>query len=74
MNNLGGMYAEGRGGLRKDEVQAVGWFRKAADAGDASGMSNLAFMYREGRGGLPKDEAQALSWYRKASDAGRRLP
>jgi TPR repeat protein len=53
--------------LPKDDAQAVIWFRKAAEAGDGSGMSALGDMYRDGRGGLPKDEAQAVTWYRKAA-------
>jgi uncharacterized caspase-like protein len=55
------------------ESQAVSWYRKAAEAGDALGMNNLGFMYANGRGGLPKDEAQAVSWYRKAAEAGDAL-
>jgi hypothetical protein len=70
MNWLGVMYENGRGGLPKDDAQAVGWYRKAADAREAWGMNNLGVMYANGRGGLPKDDAQAVSWYRKAADAG----
>jgi uncharacterized protein len=63
------MYAEGRGGLPKDDAQAVIWFHKAADAGSSTGMMDLGSMYEYGRG-LPKDYAQAALWYRKAADAG----
>jgi TPR repeat protein len=56
--------------LPKDDSQAVSWFRKAAEAGDARGMANLGFMYENGRGGLPKDDGQAVSWFRKAAEAG----
>jgi hypothetical protein len=58
------------GGLPKDDVLAASWFRKAADAGDATAMSNLGVMYANGMGGLPKDDAQAVIWYRNAADAG----
>jgi TPR repeat protein len=68
MTQLGFMYANGRGGLPKDDVQAVSWFRRAADAGDGLGMNSLGLMYRGGRGGLPKDDVEAVSWYRKAED------
>jgi TPR repeat protein len=34
MSNLGNMYAIGRGGLPKDEAQAVASWRKAADGGN----------------------------------------
>src|SRR6516225_7829546 len=67
-----GSFGQGRpgGGLPKDDSQAVSWYRKAAEAGDAAGMANLGFMYEKGRGGLPKDDSQAVSWYRKAAEAG----
>jgi len=53
----------------KHDVQAVAWFRKAADAGNASGMNWMGAMYENGRGGFPKGDAQAVAWYRKAADA-----
>jgi len=34
MNNLGWMYENGRGGVPKDDAQAVSWYRKSADAGN----------------------------------------
>jgi TPR repeat protein/Zn-dependent protease with chaperone function len=52
------------------DVYALSWFRKAAEAGEAHGMSGLGFMYENGRGGLSRDDVQAVSWYRKATDAG----
>ena len=33
MHNLGNYYEYGNGGLTKDTSKAVGWYRKAADAG-----------------------------------------
>ena len=66
MVELARMYEEGHGGLPKDDVQAVTWYRKAAESGDSTGMRNLAKMYDQGRGDLPKDKAQAESWNRKA--------
>jgi TPR repeat protein len=35
-------------------TQAVHWCRKAAEAGDAFGMTRLGLMYENGFGGLPK--------------------
>ena len=64
------MYEKGRGGLPKDDVQALNWYRKAADAGEAYSMTKLGMMYQNGRGGLPQDNAQAASWYRKAAENG----
>jgi len=48
----------------------VRWYRLAAEAGNAQGMSYLAFMYATGRGGLARDDAQALTWYRRAAALG----
>jgi TPR repeat protein len=39
-NNLGGMYAEGRG-VPQDDAEAVRWFRKAAEQGHTDAQKNL---------------------------------
>jgi len=51
------------------DAEAFGLYRKAADAGDARGMTALGLMYHNGTG-VTKDEAEAVRWYRKAADAG----
>jgi TPR repeat protein len=56
-NNLGVMYANGRG-VPQDYAEAVSWFRKAAEQGHASGR------------GVPQDYAEAVSWFRKAAEQG----
>jgi TPR repeat protein len=63
------MYENGLGGLTKDDTQAVSWFRKAAEQGDARAQTNLGIMYQYGRG-LTKDDTQAVSWYLKAAEQG----
>jgi hypothetical protein len=68
MNNLGFMFADGRG-VAKDDVEAVRWYRRAAEAGNAFAMGNLGFMYQEGRG-IARDDVEAVRWYRKAVEAG----
>jgi TPR repeat protein len=67
---LGISYENGKGGLAKDDTQAVRWYRSAADAGDAGGMAFLGEAYERGQGGLEKNPAQAVSWYRKAAQLG----
>jgi TPR repeat protein len=67
-NNLGGMYANGRG-VPHDDVQAALWVRKAAEQGYSPAQSNLGFMYAEGQG-VARDDAQAAVWLRKAADQG----
>jgi TPR repeat protein len=51
----------------KDYKQAVYWYQKAADQGDAKAQSNLGTMYAFGKGVL-KDYKQAVYWYQKAAD------
>jgi serine/threonine-protein kinase len=67
-NALGVEYANGEDGLPRDDVKAVEWYQKSADAGFAKGETNLGDMYLYGRGGLDKNPTQALSWYLKAAD------
>ena len=59
------MYAHGRG-VAKDPPEAVKWFRKSADLGDAQAQFNLGVMYAHGQG-LAKDYAKALAWWNIAS-------
>jgi TPR repeat protein len=61
-------YAHGRG-VEKDEAEAVVWYRKAAEQGDAAAQCNLGVKYAHGRG-VEKDEAEAVVWYRKAAEQG----
>ena len=63
--DLGRFYLDGIG-VGKDEVEAVKWFRKAAEQGDADGQTFLADCYLFGRG-VVKDEAEALVWFRRAA-------
>ena len=49
--------------------EAVKWFRKAADQGDATGQDSLGFSYFHGHG-VPKDYAQAIKWFDKAAEQG----
>ena len=65
---LGNMYRRGEG-VPKDAVQAVNWYRKAAEQGDAAAQFNLGNMYGRGEG-VPKDAVQAVNWYRKAAEQG----
>ena len=65
---LGWMYANGYG-VKKDEAEAVKWYRKAADQNDADAQRNLGVMYEKGRG-VKKNEAEAVKWYRKAAEQG----
>ena len=50
-------------------MQALAWYRKAAEQGNAVAQFSLGFMYNNGEG-VPQDYVQALSWYRKAAEQG----
>jgi TPR repeat protein len=67
---LGLFYADGRGGLPKDEREAARLYKLAAGQGHADGQANLGFFYAEGRGGLPKDEREAARLFKLAADQG----
>jgi TPR repeat protein len=61
--------------VAKDQVEAVKWFRKAAEQNDVDAQCNLGCCYNDGRG-VAKDAVEAVKWYRKAAeqnDAGAQL-
>ena len=66
--NLGLMYANGEG-VPQDYVEAVSWFRQAADQGHAVAQNNLGSAYATGQG-VPQDYVEAVSWFRQAAEQG----
>ncbi len=62
------MYRYGLG-VPQDDAEAWGWWRKAAEQGNAGAQSNLGVMYRKGQG-VPQDDAEAVGWWRKAAEQG----
>ena len=64
------MYDKGQG-VPQDYAEAVKWYRKAAEQGNALALNNLGFMYGKGRG-VPQDYVQAHMWYNLA--ASRKPP
>jgi hypothetical protein len=56
-------------GVPQDQVEAVRWWRMAADQGYVSAQVGLGAAYNAGKG-VPKDQAQAVIWYRKAAEQG----
>ena len=67
-NNLGLMYAKGRGVARSDE-KAVEWVLKAAEQGLARAQCNLGDMYDNGTG-VEQSNEKAREWYLKAAEQG----
>ena len=62
------MYAFGDG-VPENDAEAVKWYRKAADQGDASGQYNLALMYDNGDG-VPEDDAEAVARFTNETQSG----
>jgi TPR repeat protein len=58
-------------GVPKDYVEAVRWYRKSAEQGDAKAQYSLCDMYHEGQG-LPQDDLEAARWVPKSCRAGQR--
>ena len=52
-----------------DYAQAVVWYRKAADQGDADAQTLLGMMYDHGHG-VPQDYAQAVVWFERPPSKG----
>ncbi|MBR6435151.1 MAG: SEL1-like repeat protein, partial [Thermoguttaceae bacterium] len=60
----GKRYYEGDG-VPKDYAEAVKWFRKAAELGNAKAQYSLAWCYTDGEG-VPQDKTEAEKWFQKA--------
>ena len=65
-DNLGFHYANGLG-VAKDEVEAVKWYRKAAEQKYAEAEYFLGVCYDQGQG-VAQDHAEAVKWYREAAN------
>jgi TPR repeat protein len=67
---LGEIYANGTGGMDKDEVRAVRMYRLAAEQGNDWAQFRLGEFYANGTGGLAKDEVEAVRLYSLAAEQG----
>ena len=59
-------------GVPQDYDEAVKWYRKAAEQGNAMAQNNLGDAYENGHG-VPQDYDEAVKWYRKAVEQGEAL-
>ncbi len=62
------MYYRGLG-VPQDFAEALTWYRKAADRGDADAQGSLGSMYGNGQG-VPKDYVRAHMWFNLAAGVG----
>lgn len=56
-------------GLRRDPVEAVRWYRRAADRGLAAAQNGMGVALGQGKG-VPRDDAAAVAWFRRAASQG----
>ena len=68
-NELGEAYYAGKRGVAKNAVEAVKWFRQAAEQNDPAAQFNLAGCYERGDG-VAKYEVEAYQWYLLAAAQG----
>jgi hypothetical protein len=64
MLNLGAMYTE-----EQNYIEAVEWYRKAADLGDEEAMFRVGSMYENGEG-VEKDIQKAKELYSMSAEKG----
>ena len=54
---------------QQNDVEAVKWYRKAAEQGNADAQANLGSMYHKGEG-VKQDDVEAVKWYAQSGGAG----
>ena len=69
MYDVGESFYYGKDGKTQDYVEAVKWFRKAAEQGNVNAFSRLGVVYALGHG-VSKNLDEALYWYRKTEKCG----
>ena len=66
---MGCLFYEGRGGVRRDYSEAFRWYMKAAAQGHNSGLCDAGYCHRNGHG-VEQDFAAAFRLYMKAAQQG----
>jgi len=69
INLLGGKYAQGGLGLRKDVRRAVELWTEAAELGSIGALFNLGIAYDLGKG-VEQDKTKAVHYWTKAAMQG----
>ena len=65
---IGFKYEQGLG-VMQDHVEAVKWYRMAAEQGHSFAQYRIGSSYYRGDG-VPQDYAEAAAWYQKAAAQG----
>ena len=65
---MGGLYYYGFG-IAKDYKEAMKWYHKAADQGNAAAQYYMGELYYNGFG-VDKNYEEGMKWYLKAAEQG----
>src|SRR5437762_12993844 len=68
-SRLGDVYRIGDELTAQDFVEALKWYRLAAEQGNACAQNDVGSMYLNGFG-ITKDATEAARWYRKPAEQG----
>lgn len=71
---LGTLYEKGGDGLPKDTVQALYWYHKLEEQGDAESLNNVAWQYATSTDPAIRNPAAALEYARKSVDLQKDHP
>lgn len=66
---LGKLYETGQG-VPQDSQEALAWYTRSADLGNAKAMLKLAVIHRDGLPGVPPDLSRSTSWLQRAAEHG----
>lgn len=69
LNRLAAMFADGDR-VDRDPVRALGYARRAAEAGYPLAQHNLAVLLLRGQHGEPPDPTAAFGWFERAAEGG----
>ncbi|HEY5039046.1 MAG TPA: sel1 repeat family protein, partial [bacterium] len=58
-------------GTKKDNAEAVKWYRKSAESGYPDAEADLGAMYEKGLG-VQQDDSEAMKWYQKSLADGNK--
>ncbi|WP_174872413.1 SEL1-like repeat protein [Pectobacterium polaris] len=67
---VGHLYNFGYGDIENENIEALKWFRVAAEGGQRDAQNILGLAYEEGRWGVNIDGDEALKWYERAASQG----
>ena len=63
-------YSKGLAAYKKNDYpEAVKWYRKAAEQGNATAQFDLGYCYKNGEG-VEQSYVEAVKWYRKSAEQG----